>query len=49
MGNFTSYNDGKAVDFVNQHPKSSTLEIIRQYARVYSPITSIAFEKLIVN
>ena len=49
MGNFTASTDGNTVDFINTKPKNSTLELIRQYARVCTPITSIAFSQLIAN
>lgn len=49
MGNFTTYSDGNSVEFINLQPKTSTLELIRQYARVYTPITTIAFSQLIAN
>lgn len=49
MGNFTSSTNGKAVDSISQTPKNSTLELIKQYARVCTPITSIAFSQLISN
>lgn len=49
MGNFTSLTDGNAVDSLKNQPKKSTLDLIRQYARVYTPITTIAFSQLIAN
>lgn len=48
MGNFTTSSDGNTVESI-QKPKKSTLDLIRQYARVCSPITSIAFSQLIAN
>lgn len=49
MGNFTTSADGNAVEFIGLKPKSSTIELIRQYARVCTPLTSIAFSQLISN
>ena len=49
MGNFTTSTDGNAVEFINHKPNNSTLELIKQYARVCTPITSIAFSNLIAN
>ena len=49
MGNFTNLTNGKAVEYVNKQPKHSTLELIQQYARVYTPLTTIAFSQLIAN
>ena len=49
MVNFTASTDGKSIELANQKPKNSTLELIKQYARVCTPITSIAFSQLIAN
>lgn len=49
MGNFTTSADGDAVDYTIQKPRNSTLELIRQYARVCTPLTSIAFSQLVAN
>lgn len=49
MGNFTAFTDGNAVDYISSKPKNTTLELIRQYARVCTPITTIAFSQLIAN
>lgn len=49
MGNFTISNGGNSAETVNVKPKNSTLELIRQYARVCTPLTSIAFSQLISN
>lgn len=49
MGNFTTYNDGEAVESIKHQPQKTTLELIRQYARVYTPVTAIAFSQLIAN
>lgn len=49
MGEFTTSSDGKAVEFIGRKPKSSTLELIKQYARVCTPLSSIAFSQLIAN
>lgn len=48
MRNFTSLkNDESIVSDIQ--PRSTTLELIKQYARVCTPITSIAFSQLIAN
>lgn len=47
MRNSTTVNDNNEV--VAQKPKNATLELIRQYARVCTPLTSIAFPQLIAN
>lgn len=49
MGKFTTSSDGNAVELTNLKPKNVTLELIRQYARVCTPLTSIAFSQLIAN
>lgn len=49
MGNFTTFTDNNPVNSTQQHPKSSTLELIRQYARVCTPLSAIAFDQLISN
>lgn len=49
MGNFTTSSDGNSVEFINRKPKNSTIELLRQYARVCTPISSIAFPMLIAN
>lgn len=49
MGNFTTVSDGKTVEHIKSQPKSTTLELIRQYARVYTPVSAIAFSQLIAN
>lgn len=49
MGNFTTFNDGEAIDCVKSQPKNCTLELIRQYARVCTPLTTIAFSQMIAN
>lgn len=48
MGEFTTFNDNNAVNYKPQ-PKSSTIELLRQYARVYTPLSAIAFSQLIAN
>lgn len=48
MGKFTNLQDGKPVE-IKLQPKKTTLELIKQYARVCTPITSIAFSQLIAN
>ncbi|MCH5213607.1 MAG: hypothetical protein J1E97_00335 [Muribaculaceae bacterium] len=49
MIEFTNFKDAGASDTSMRKPKNTTLEIIRQYARVYTPLTSIAFSQLIIN
>lgn len=48
MINFTTTNE-QTVDSSTHKPKSTTLDLIRQYARVCTPITAIAFSQLIAN
>lgn len=49
MRNVTPFPDGQSVDSIVIQPKKSTLDLIRQFARVYTPITTIAFSQLITN
>lgn len=49
MGNFTYLNNGDAVEFSTTRPRTSTLELIRQYARVYTTLSSTAFSQFITN
>lgn len=49
MGKFTTSKEGNKAESLTQKPKSSTLDLIKQYARVCTPISSIAFSQLIAN
>ena len=49
MGNFTTADGPNTVELFNQTPKTTTIELIRQYARVCSPLTTIPFFNLITN
>ena len=49
MGNFTTNHDAESIEFISHKPKNTTLELIKQYARVCTPITSIAFSQLVTN
>lgn len=49
MRNVTTFQDGESVESMAIKPKKSTLDLIRQFARVYTPITTIAFSQLIAN
>lgn len=49
MGNISSSNESNDYELITHKPKSSTLDLIKQYARVCTPITSIAFSQLIAN
>lgn len=49
MGNVTTSLHKEQENVKNFAPKSSTLDLIRQYARVCTPLPSIAFSDMIAN
>lgn len=49
MGDFTIFTSGETADHIKSQPRNTTLELIKQYARVYTPVTAIAFSQLIAN
>lgn len=49
MRNFTALYENEQIEYQNAKPKKSTLDLIKQYARVCTPITSICFSQLIAN
>lgn len=49
MGNFSTSYPQEPENVVNHSPKSTTIDLIRQYARVCTPLPSIAFSLMIAN
>lgn len=49
MVDFTASINAESENIVNQKPRNTTLDIIRQYARVCTPLPKVAFSKMIAN
>lgn len=49
MGDFTICSDHNDVESIISKPRNTTLDLVKQFARVYTPITTIAFSQLISN
>lgn len=49
MRKITTFAENENGDIVASQPKKNTIDLIKQFARVYTPITTIAFSQLIAN
>lgn len=49
MGNFTTSLNSEAENLSKLAPRNTTLDLIKQYARVCTPLADTAFYKMIAN